>query len=274
MDRNGDGVGTFPVSIETSADIKWLGVIDYAANGKWRIAATTANGEIFLLNKEGKVLDGWNPRVMPDKQVMALKHIRVRNRDYLITASTEGAINVLKRNGTFYDGFPAQSGGRLESEVFVKKGTSPTSSSIRGVTRNGEYFHINFLGKISSQKQLPRNAANSKFVLVPDASGKQFVFASHDELGITVFNNKGQELFTNNSLISREITFQYYQFTTGNQFFIHDREHALLYGYTANGKMLKGFPASANFPVSLMVYNKEGKQLYRAHKNQLFVDSL
>ena len=105
-DRKGNKLIGFPLKNPSTSPIEFINLIDYDNSKRFRIAIANKNGEIYLLDKNGKKLSGWNPLVMNNELNQAPKHIRIAGKDYIIIILKNGEIYLKNRKGENYKGFP------------------------------------------------------------------------------------------------------------------------------------------------------------------------
>ena len=269
--RNGKYVSGFPTDIPSTGGIQHLGLIDYSGKGEYRIAATDSQGDIYLVNAKGEILDGWNPRSFDEAQSIALRHLRVRNRDFMLTLESEGEFHLLKRIGKYYPNFPLDLKTKLAKGINIKKGSQFDNTVITLLSTSGELIRLNLNGKILGKKQFPRNSVKSEFMLINAIGDRDFIVMSRDETGFTVFDSKGEEQFRNENLNSTSLEVQYYSFSSGSLIFVVDEERSDLYIYNGKGEMQVTEILKSSKPISLIKSSREGNVLYKAYQDQFEV---
>ncbi|MDX1586531.1 MAG: hypothetical protein R3222_07300, partial [Balneolaceae bacterium] len=61
IDRNGEHITDFPVYFDEPLDIEWVNVIDYDNSKRYRYLIADSKGRIYLFDKYGVLLEGWDP---------------------------------------------------------------------------------------------------------------------------------------------------------------------------------------------------------------------
>ena len=98
IDRNGKDVGGFPVPLTSNATAP-LAVFDYDSKRDHRILLPTANGKIMNFTMDGVPVSGWDPSKLSSPSREAVRHVRIKNNDYLMVIDGEGNVLLLDRRG-------------------------------------------------------------------------------------------------------------------------------------------------------------------------------
>lgn len=253
IDRNGNDVSGFPSQYDQNLPIDGTAVIDYDNNKRYRYLTKDRRGNLFLYNKEGLALEGWQPRVIGSDLLDMPFHIRVRGRDCFVVVETTGEIHLLNRRGEEYQGFPVSIGKRLSGKVAFSKGANFDQSLISVSTVDGELIQTDLNGTLTNRKQLLR-ASGSEFSLVDDALKTTFSIVRNDGKVLTLFDKSGNERFSVNFPNSRSVAIDQYNFRNGKEVFaIRDIEQNVLRLVDRQGRFLTSLiPASQ--PVSILFY--------------------
>ena len=97
LDRNGNTVNPFPISLKQQATQE-LAVFDYENNRNYRFAVTQGN-RIKLYNKQGNIVKGFKLAPTKSQIIHPPKHIRIANKDYIVVAEQSGKLNITNRIG-------------------------------------------------------------------------------------------------------------------------------------------------------------------------------
>tara|TARA_B100000029_G_scaffold453495_1_gene479331 strand:- start:144 stop:1478 length:1335 start_codon:yes stop_codon:yes gene_type:complete len=213
-DRKGNPLIGFPFDNPSKSPIKNLNIIDYDKSKRYRIITSHENGEIYFYDKNGNILDGWNPLSLEDGLVQAPIHTRIRGKDYIIILLENGKIYVKNRKGINYKGFPVDLDSEISNKLYFKKLSSSSKSIIEILGNNGKLYKINLDGKILSTKDQYRNEKELKFISIQEASGKNPILASYDNYSLFKDDNKIN--FNNID----NIKFQYYNLNKNKSFII------------------------------------------------------
>ena len=98
LDRNGNDVESFPVKLRSPATAP-IGVVDYDNSRDYRIFICRKGGVIDLIDGMGNPVDGWTFADASQNLIAPVKHLRIKSKDYLFTASESGKVFLLNRRG-------------------------------------------------------------------------------------------------------------------------------------------------------------------------------
>ncbi|OAB79667.1 hypothetical protein ULVI_02655 [Cochleicola gelatinilyticus] len=97
LDRNGNPVAPFPIKFKDDIT-QPLSVFDYDTNRKYRFIITQGN-EVFMYDKDGKIVKGFTYKKAASNIVLPPVHIRMNNKDYIVIAEENGKLTILSRTG-------------------------------------------------------------------------------------------------------------------------------------------------------------------------------
>lgn len=199
LNKNGQLVTGFPIILEDCGNIEFLSLLDYDNSKNYRIAAADNEGNVFLLSKFGKTLQGFNPKKLAGKLASPIVHTRIDSKDILVGLNKQGIVNLLKRNGEMYAGFPVSVGTNLSANFFVQQNPDFQLTTIHVLTIQGEIIKLNLSGKVIGRESLERPNTQSIFKLLPDvATASDYIFSRQDDIFLTVFNKNLTPLFIKN----------------------------------------------------------------------------
>lgn len=276
IDRTGEYLPGFPVEFKGKNDIAYLSLIDYDKSKNYRYFIADTRGNLFITDKDGKTLDGWNPKEGKFPLAVAPFHIRVRGQDFLIAARSHGVIEVFNRRGQSIKGFPLDLKSPLSNPIFVEIGSGNANTRLSTVTDEGAIVQLNLDGKITMREQLYRPSSQSKFRLIPEASGKDFVLMRQDDNQIAILDKNGNQLFQKDYLSGSLAVGQFYDFGSGRQLYIlHDPSQAFSYLYNEKGDLIHLRPVETEHEVGVLFYEAEGSyKIYRNYRDEFAVLSL
>lgn len=110
IDRNGKDVGGYPVNLKQKAATP-LAVFDYDKDRTYRILVGLEDGRIANFTGEGGNTEGWAMPKLAAPAVASVYHVRIRNKDHLLTIDREGAIRLFDRKGDARDRVSAEAKG-------------------------------------------------------------------------------------------------------------------------------------------------------------------
>ena len=253
LDRTGAAIPGFPKKLPSSAKIAHLNLIDYDLSRNYRIGVTDTDGNIYLTNKDLKLLDGWNPKTFDRNAVKPLQHFRLGGRDLMLSIQENGVINVLNRRGEFQRGFPFDTKQSLHKNYFVRSSNSPSNSSLTVISEGGELIEMNLEGDVIKRDQLIKTSPEATFQLIPDTGKDAFIIVRKEGDSYEVLDDTGNLLFQKNYLSQGPILIQYYQFGAGRDLIIFvDKSNRSLYIYDKSGNLITGSPLNSEHEVSLI----------------------
>jgi len=97
IDRTGKTVKPFPLEFKDEIT-KPLAVLDYDNNRNYRFVITQG-AEIIMFDRKGKTVSGFNFKKAASEILQSPKHIRIRNKDYIVIPETGGKLHILSRQG-------------------------------------------------------------------------------------------------------------------------------------------------------------------------------
>jgi len=269
-DRKGNKLIGFPLKNPSISPIEFINLIDYDNSKRFRIAVANKNGEVYLLNKNGKKLSGWNPLVMNNELNQAPKHIRIAGKDYIIIILKNGEIYLKNRKGENYKGFPIKTKSTISSKVYLAKGGNSKNSFIEIIDDEGNFYKINFNGKIISLDQKYRPSKNSKFKIIQDPLEKYYKILSINYNSIFISNKEENDIkltFNNNN----NFIYQYYNFGSNNEIFsLLDNNENKIYLYKSNYDLLTDYHLNSTLPISIIYSSRKRKfDIYKIFNNTL-----
>ena len=236
-----------------------LQVVDYNQAKEYRLLLATAQGDIYLTDKQGRSLPGWNPRVLGHAFASTPFHLRVRGKDYFLALQTNGTLVALNRKGQGRAGFPVMLKAAVHTPLLVRKLTTGTVLTV--TTDDGKQVTINLEGQIQKTTQLGRLPSTGRFIVCPNqASGDSYAILRQDANKIVVLDEMLNERFEV-PYAKKELLAQYYGFEKGPQFYVlTNPEERLTYLYEHTGKQLLAIPGQNGYEVQL-VFSQAKRQV-------------
>ncbi|MCP4457069.1 MAG: DUF3352 domain-containing protein [Cytophagales bacterium] len=258
IDRTGAYVEGFPKAVPSKNPIAHFSVVDYDGSKNYRFMLTDAKGNIYLLDKAGKSLAGWNPKSTGSALLSPPSHIRVAGKDAFIVAKKKGVIDLLSRRGTPYSGFPLDLKSEIVEGYFTEATGSFGTSKMTTLTEDGELVRINFSGNIEHREQLFKPNANTTFRLIPDVLENTFIIVRKSDNLWEVLDGGGAKLFEKTYLKDANRIVQYYRFGGGRALtLVTDPVEGFLTIYEMDGKIMTQEPLQSSNPVSIL-YSENG----------------
>ncbi|MGW8123953.1 hypothetical protein ACV07N_14940 [Roseivirga echinicomitans] len=273
IDRNGDEVGDFPVPLKTELPITQFSVVDYDNSKNYRYATTDRRGNVYLLDKEGEMLEGWSPKAIGSALRAAPEHIRIRGRDCFVIVEASGMIHLLNRKGEEYPGFPYNIEKRISGDYYIEQGPSFNESFIKVLSEDGEQLSIDFNGKVNERRQLVKPSVSSRFIAVRDKLNTGLLTVRRDVNALIVFDEKGQRKFEYTFTGQGEWNVEYYNFRNDSELYVAQNMTSgdvVILDDQGKEKFFK--EAFSTNPVGVLYYqNKREYELFVNFDNQMAI---
>ncbi len=98
IDRNGKDVPGFPQVLRAPAAAP-LAVYDYDNERDYRVLVPLEDGTVINLTIEGAAVEGWVTPKLSAPAIAPVHHLRIRNKDHLLTVDRNGGIKLFDRKG-------------------------------------------------------------------------------------------------------------------------------------------------------------------------------
>lgn len=259
IDRLGNPLPGYPLKISNER-ITGLSLVDYDQTRDYRLFVATAEGRLWLLDKNGLALEGWNPHPTDIKANFAPKHIRVRRIGDFMTAQTlDGKFHLFNRRGEKQKGSPIDFQAEVKTPIKV---TSDNAGSLKisAISSTGELIHGNFAGEITYRNQLIKENRDDQFELLDDDKGASFWIVIRQFNQTKIFNESEQFLFSIPQ--SGELILEYFDFgATRKILAVTDREQGFGFLYDGKGTMLTSTPLESEGKIAIRHQANEGKYL-------------
>lgn len=230
FDRLGRPVKNYPLPLPLQSQLRHLSVADYDGSHNYRWVINNTRDEILLLNKEGKLLAGWNPKRIEGHMVQPTHHFRHESKDYFIVLLRENGCLLLNRRGEPYAGFPVALSERpTDYYVDARRGL------IYIIGEKGLLHVLNTKGKIVSKLQLPRKEG-SFFRIVHHPSGFWIVKQHLNELSL--YSPKGDLLWEQHFSATDDMKIQAFRHRNRDYFLVIEPGVALAYLLNHKGEFV------------------------------------
>ena len=269
IDRNGQNVADFPKYL--APHLKSLEIVDYDQRKNYRFSITTEQGDAYITDKFGNLLEGWSPYSFEKDIIGSMRHFRIGGTDVYAVVLSNGEIILLSRRARIYNGFPLKLNLNIDSDYHLEIGSNFKSSRWTLLSENGTLFQINLKGEILHKKQLYKPAADTQFSLINDSENKKYVIGKKTKNKITLVNNQDKIYFEKNLLPDEKVFVQL--FTNDNQddyiVFNHiDDGHIRL--FDLKGNLLSNSTLPSTRPVEIDNLGKSAPQnIYMINGNIL-----
>ncbi len=276
FNNKGEQVQNFPVSVPSDNFLQTLSVIDYDKNKDYRFMLTDKTGNLFLYNKAGKLLEGWNPKSAGFWFSAPVKHQRIGGKDYIFGMQANGTFQVWNRKGQVVSPFPLKTGERINSGVFIKSSALPQETLFSTISEEGQLIQFNLAGAITNKKQFIRTSRESVFQLCIEQNEKDFFIVRQDLNNVTVLD-KNTNVILSKELdnIRKNSVVQFYDFGGDVKiFFITQPDLGKTFVFDYTGKPI-GDSFENKSPVSVLYVSDLNKLLIvRAKEREVGVVSV
>lgn len=168
IDRLGDPLPGFPLSLP-GEKISQLNLLDYDQSREYRYFIGTEKGNLWLLDKSGKPLEGWSPLALGEQIIGPPFHVRLPGKgDFMVALGKSGKVSLFNRKGESQPGSPIQLPKGINSPLTVERSATPT---LNGLTESGELLGASFTGEPLQKKQLLKTNRDDRFRILPDQKG-------------------------------------------------------------------------------------------------------
>lgn len=255
LDRNGNNVGAFPVIFRSPAT-NGVNVFDYDNSGKYRYFVACEDKKIYAYDKQGSILSGWNFDKTDFPVTTPVQHFRVSGKDYIVFKD-KSRIYIQNRKGETRVTTSAKFENSQNPLILNTSGTPKIITS----DKNGTVYYLYFTGKFTEIET--DKFSDNHFFTAEDLNGDgstEFIYA--DGKMLTVFNEKGKELFSEKFKNSIQHPPGIYTFSSKNKKIgVVDESANRIYLYDLLGKLHDGFPLQGNSEFSIGKLSKNSDQL-------------
>ena len=226
----------------------------------------TTKGNLWLLDKTGKALEGWSPLQLGETVIGEPFHFRVPGKgDFMIAQGKSGKIHFFNRRGEKQPGSPLDLGKEINSPVKLIVGNSPILSAI---STGGELVNGSFSGEIMYRNQLEKSNRDDRFELISDQKGNSSLILIKQFNKTLVLNDKEESLMTL-PLAGEKAWFGYFDFgSTRKILAVTDAEQGFGYLYDLSGTMLTNAPLESDGEIQITHQAQLGQLLIRTRSGK------
>jgi hypothetical protein len=251
IDRLGNSLPEFPMSLGNEK-IRHLSLVDYDNTRDYRYFLATESGNLWLLDRTGKSLEGWNPLKLGKKPILAPRHIRVPGKgDFMVSQTEDGIVHFFNRRGENQAGSPLVLGKEFVSPINITTGIGGNTLKISAISQTGELIHASFGGEITYRMQLVKADRDNRFVLLADQSGHSEIILSRQYSKTQILNPQEKVLFTL-PISGEKVGFGYFDFGSERKIIaVSDFEQGFGYLYNLQGTMLTTTPLESEGEIQI-----------------------
>jgi len=268
VDRLGKYVQPYPVKIK-ERDIEFISIVDYDHSKKYRFLVTGRSGNLWMFDKEGNNLEGWQPKKLDGSLSAAANHHRIRGKDYIVAIQEDGNAYLMNRRGEVLKGFPVNLNARPAGDYYLETGNSRETIYFVVISRDGFRIKFNLDGKVHTRETLIKNVVDAQFRLVREESFKGYIIVRQEAKQLSIFDENLKEFIVSDFIANNPTVIHYLDFGAGKSFIaITDAAQDLSFVYDGQGKLLTPVPIEGSLaavrPLDLeriLVFSALGRSL-------------
>jgi hypothetical protein len=273
IDRLGNYVSPYPIRLP-GKDIQQVSVVDYDRSKKYRFLVSENSGRLWMFDKSGENLDGWNPRDVGGALLNPPAHHRIKGKDYIIAIRKDGFVNLYNRRGEMLKNFPLDLQGKPQGDYFLEMGPDMANTFFVVITRDGYRVKFNAEGKIESRETLLRASVGSQFSLIAEKTKKSYLVLQHDAQQLIISDESGKKIIDDASIGQKNVDIRYNQFGSGKAFIsLTDKIQELSYVFDSNGILLTNPPLESS-AIEARMTNLDQSYLFFIHGSTLTIQPL
>lgn len=274
IDRNGVEIEGYPISTG-KVKIRDLFLIDYDKSRNYRFLTSDYSGHLYMRNKEGELLDGWNPLSIDSEISDQVFHVRVRGKDRIVIGLSNGLIQLRNRRGELQDGFPFDLQFNLENPVHFKTGSTFNNSHFTTISTEGVLVEFDLNGREYARRQVGEPASSARFSLAIDKARNDLIITRQDINRLTIFNKDGSKILEKDYDSNNPLDVQYYYLGVDKRLYIvRDKLTGRLFLYNKAGNLVNENPLFSDYPVSVVYIKKQSKcYIYTANNQAVEIKS-
>jgi len=272
VDRLGKYVNPFPVKIPEE-DIEFVSLVDYDHSKKYRFFVAGKSGKIWMYNKDGTNLEGWQPKEIAESLFAQPRHYRIRGKDYIIAIRDDGNVYLMNRRGELLKNFPLNLNARPSGDYYLETGSSRENTAFVLVSRDGFRIKFNLDGKVLTREALVKNTVDAHFSLVPEKDFKSYMILRQEAKQLTLFDEKLNTVVSSD-FIGRPTHTQYNDFGSGKVYItVTDTSQDLSFAFDGQGKLVTILPFES-YGIALQPVDLDKVRVYTVFENALTAQPL
>lgn len=272
VDRLGNYVKPFPVKIPEQ-DIEFVSLVDYDHSKKYRFLVTGRSGKIWMYDKDGTNLEGWQPKDLGESLFASPRHYRIRGKDYIVALRDDGNAYLMNRRAEVLKKFPLNLNARPSGDYYLETGTSRENTYFVLISRDGFRIKFNLDGKIQSREALVKNTVDAHFSLIPEKDFKSYMILRQESKQFTLLDEKLNTILASD-FIGKSAYTQYDDFGSGKVFItVTDNNQNLSFIFDGQGNLVTIMPFES-YSIALRPLDLERIKVYTIFENALTIQPL
>ncbi len=272
VDRLGKYVNPFPVKIPEE-DIEFVSLVDYDHSKKYRFFVAGKSGKVWMYDKDGTNLEGWQPKELAESLFAPPRHYRIRGKDYIVAIRDDGNVYLMNRRGELLKNFPVNLNARPSGDYYLETGSSRENTAFVLVSRDGFRIKFNLDGKVLTREALVKNTVDAHFSLVPEKDFKSYMILRQEAKQLALFDEKLNTIVSSD-FIGRPTHTQYNDFGSGKIYIlITDKSQDLSFAFDGQGKLVTILPFES-YAIELQPVDLDKVKVYTVFENALTAQPL
>ena len=272
VDRLGEYLKLFPLKI-TEQDIEFVSLVDYDHSKKYRFFVAGKSGKIWMFDKDGTNLEGWQPKDIGESLFAPPRHYRIRGKDYIIAIRDDGNVYLMNRRGEQLKNFPLNLNARPSGDYYLEAGSSRENTAFVLISRDGFRIKFNLDGKVLTREPLVKNTVDAHFSLVAEKNMKSYMILRQETKQLTLFDEKLNTVVSSD-FIGQPAYTQYNDFGSGKVYItITDKSQDLSFAFDGQGKLVTILPFES-YDIALQAVDLDKVKVYTVFENALTAQPL
>ncbi len=250
IDRLGNHVDRFPVNLRSPASCG-LALFDYDTNKDYRILVPAQNKVIYLYNKEGNLVPGWEFEQTEYPLNVPPQHIRDGNKDYIVFHD-KYRIYLLNRRGKTRVQPNEQFSASVNNRFYFEEKSGNQKSALVTTTTQGTIMKVYLDDGGTDSLHLKKFSPEHHFLYYDlNCDGvHDYIYLDGNEL---IAYDQGKNIIMNYRFDNAiENAPNFYRFSSKNhEIGITDQTKNMIYLVNAEGALHQGFPLIGLSPFSI-----------------------
>lgn len=260
IDRLGRQLNGYPISLPKGT-ISSLTIVDYNQTRDYRFLINYMDGNILLIDRKGKFLEGWNPKKFGE-EIRDIRFQRLKGKDYFLALGRKSLL-LTNRKGEPVPGFPVAGPEELAPRVV----TDARTGLFLVLGAGGGLRWIDVNGVIRKEVVVPKNVQQTTFHLL--SSGDQAYVLRVDQSKLALLDLNGNRVFEVENPASLAIRPQVVLLKGKPYLFVYDIEQKLVHGYSPEGAALLGLPKEASVEPAIVLSPDQALHVFTVFRSQL-----
>lgn len=272
VDRLGKYVKPFPLKIPET-EVEFVSLVDYDHSKNYRFLIAGRSGKIWMFDKDGTNLEGWQPKDLGESLFASPRHYRIRGKDYIVAIRDDGNAYLMNRRGELLKNFPINLNARPSGDYYLETGSTRENTAFVLVSRDGFRIKFNLEGKILNREALVKNTVDAHFSLIPEKDFKSYMISRQEAKQFTLLDEKLNTVLLSDFIGPAAYT-QYSDFGSGKVFItVTDASQELSFVFDAQGKLVTILPFESR-AIALRPLDLDKVRVYTIFENMLTMQPL